>query len=191
MAEDQRLRELMREYQAGPLRGVRRDLRVGRAGAAPLPAVAGTRRRQGGRPGPGDVSADASGPPHLRSVVSADAVGDGDRAPRVADGSPHAVAAAMGAGRCDDDGAAGAGPRRPSLADRADVRRALGTGRAGAARRRDSASPARIQLQGDCRTRRHRRDRGEAAIEPRHGAAARAAQGAAEGAEGAEGKKRR
>ena len=65
-----------------------------------------------------------------------------------------------------------------SLADRAEVRRALGQVAPARRRRRDSASPARIQLQGNRRACRHRRNRGEAAIEPRHGAAARVAEGA-------------
>ena len=40
------------------------------------------------------------------------------------------------------------------------------------ARRRDPAPLARFQLQGNCRACRHCRDRGEAAFEPRYGAAA-------------------
>ena len=51
-------------------------------------------------------------------------------------------------------------------------------GRTGQARCRDSASPARIQLQGDRGPGRHCRDRGKAAIEPRHRATARAPEGA-------------
>src|SRR4029453_7548856 len=46
------------------------------------------------------------------------------------------------------------------------------SGRSGTTPRRDSASRARLQLQGNRRARRHRRDCREAAIEPRRGTAA-------------------
>ena len=176
MAEDQRLRELMREYQSGRFEAFDEIYASIAPALRPLPAVAGARRREGRRPGPGDVSADASGAAHLRPSFPL---------------MPWAMAIARHVWLMDrrtlsrrpwapDDVTAMELPVRgeaASFVERAEVRRALG--QVAPARRRggDSASRARIQLQGNRRARRHRRDRGEAAIESRHGTAARVAKG--------------